>query len=462
MTTALPPAAWLAELAACLPHGQTDTSAAALHSHSHDESGQHHALPEAVVYARSEADIVAALAVAARHRLAVTPFAVGSSLEGHAVPLHGGLSLDLSQMNRVLEIVPESGYAVVEPGVTYPELNRQARRHGLYFAVDPGAEASLGGMAATAASGTAAVRYGTMHDNVLTLRVALAGGPVIEVGSLARKSSAGYDLKHLFIGSEGTLGVFTRLAVRLHPLPSALASVQVSFSSVLAATQASTLILAAGLHPERLELVDAVSIRAVNRWRGAALPETPTLWLELAGRDAADLDAALVLARELLEDSGGTVLGVARSETERGELWAARHGAFYAIRAMYPDHLGRTTDVCVPLGRLAEAVEGTLALLSRRGLEAPLLGHVGDGNFHVYLHAAPGDTAACAQLDAASAEMVELALALGGTCSGEHGVGRGKRGYLAAQHGEALGVMRGLKALLDPLGILNPGKVLPD
>ena len=296
-TDQLAPATWLAELAA-LPGGELDISVAGLEAHGHDESGQHHARPEAVVYARTEADIMAVLAFALRHRLPVTPYAVGSSLEGHAVPLHGGISLDVSRMTRVIEIVPESGYAVVEPGVTYPELNRQARRYGLHFAVDPGAEASLGGMAATGASGTAAVRYGTMHDNVLTLRVALMNGEVIEVGSLARKSSAGYDLKNLLIGSEGTLGVFTRLAVRLHPLPSAVASVQVGFGSVQEATAASLLVLASGLHPERLELVDAESIRAVNRWRGISLPEGPTLWLELSGREAVRRPARPVPPRQ--------------------------------------------------------------------------------------------------------------------------------------------------------------------
>ena len=456
------PATWLAELAAALQSGELDVSAAGLEAHGHDESGQHHARPEAVVYAKTEADIVAVLAFSLQHRLPVTPYAVGSSLEGHAVPMHGGISLDVSRMTRIIEIVPESGYAVVEPGVTYPELNRQARRYGLQFAVDPGAEASLGGMAATGASGTAAVRYGTMHDNVLTLRVALMNGEVIEAGSLARKSSAGYDLKNLFVGSEGTLGVFTRLAVRLHPLPSAVASVQVGFGSVQEATAASLLVLASGLHPERLELVDAESIRAVNRWRGTSLPEGPTLWLELSGRDTADLEGGLTLARELLVESGGALIGEARSEAERSDLWAARHGAFYAIQAMYPGHHGRTTDLCVPIGRLAEAISGTLAILERLDLDAPLLGHVGDGNFHIYLHADPADTRRLVALDTASAEMVALALSLGGTCSGEHGVGASKRGYMRAQHGLALEVMRGIKALFDPHGLLNPGKIFPD
>ncbi len=435
------------------------TAAADLHAHGRDESYPDVHPPHAVIFAQDEADVVRALRFARERRVPLTPFAAGSSLEGNAVPVQGGISLDLTRLNRVLHIDAANACATVEPGVLYPELSRQVRSHGLFFAVDPGADASLGGMAATGASGTAAVRFGTMRDNVLELRVALLDGRVIRVGSRARKSSAGYDLKHLFLGSEGTLGVITQLTVRLHPLPGAAASVQVGFAAVEAAVEAAVGIMASGLGPQRLELVDAAAIRAVNAYAGRHDPEVPTLWIEVTGRTPADLRAPLALVEELCRDAGGEVRGQATSEAQRAELWTARHHAYYALRAAHPGHTTRTSDVCVPIAALPDAIAWTQALMARHGVNAPILGHVGDGNFHVLFHAAPDDAAGWARIAQVSDGMIRRALELGGTCTGEHGVGVRKRHYLRAEHGEALDVMREVKALFDPLGVLNPGKI---
>lgn len=438
---------------------RVSTAPADLLAHGRDEGYPDTHPPRAVVFAQSEADVLAALRFAREHGLPVTPYAAGSGLEGNAVPVAGGISLDLSRMNRVLNIDAANFCATVESGVLYPELSRQARPHGLFFAVDPGADASLGGMAATGASGTAAVKYGTMRDNVLEMRVALLDGRVIRVGSRARKSSAGYDLKHLFLGSEGTLGVITQLTVRLWPLPAKVASLQVGFADVDSAVEAAVGIIGAGVSPQRLELVDGETIRAVNAYKERADAEVPTLWIEVIGRDEADLRAQLDLVEELCADAGGRVAGRAVTEAERERLWTARHHVYYALRAMFPGHTNRLGDVCVPIAALPGAVARTQALLREHDLHAPIVGHVGDGNFHLLFHADPADASAWERIAAVSDAVTKHALALGGTCTGEHGVGIRKRKYLRAEHGEALDLMRDLKALLDPQGLLNPGKI---
>ena len=428
-----------------------------LHGRDEGYPGAHP--PQAVVYAESEADVLAALRYARERGVPITPFAAGSSLEGNAVPVAGGLSLNLTRMNGVSAIDSANFSATAGPGVLYPELSRLARPHGLFFAVDPGADATLGGMAATGASGTMAVKYGTMRDNVLEMRVALLDGRVIRVGSRARKSSAGYNLKHLFLGSEGTLGVITELTVRLWPLPGAVASLQVDFPSVARAVEAAVALIGAGVGPQRLELVDAQAIRAVNAYQGRRDKEAPTLWIELAGRDAADLAAQLSLAGELCQGAGGEVAGRATTEGERGALWTARHHAYYALRAAYPGDVNRTSDVCVPIAALPEAWAETERLLTENNLSAPMVGHVGDGNFHLLFHAPEGDQGAWDRIARVSDGMTQKALDLGGTCTGEHGVGLRKRKYLRAEHGDALDVMREIKALFDPQGLLNPGKI---
>lgn len=436
------------------------TAPAVLEAHGRDESRLDFALPGAALFAASETDVVDALALAREHGFAVVPFAAGSSLEGQVVPVRGGLSLDLTGLNRVLEVQPGGFQATVQPGVTYPELNRQLRPQGLFFPVDPGAEATLGGMASTNASGTAAVKYGTMRDNVLEMRVALMDGRVIRVGSRARKSSAGYDLRHLFIGAEGTLGVITELTVKLHPLPAHVATLRCAFATVGDAAAAAAVVMGAALNPERLELLDAGSLHAVNRHGGTAYPEVPTLWAELAAPSVSALEEALALCAELCREAGAAGVELARSADERAELWRARHHAYYAICALYPGHARLNTDLCVPLHRLAEIVALTQAEIEAAGLEATLLGHVGDGNFHVLFHAPPEDTETWARIRAVYDRMVGHTLALGGTCTGEHGVGLHKRAYVAQEHAGTLDLMRGVKALFDPSGLLNPGKIL--
>ncbi|MFK7604101.1 FAD-binding oxidoreductase [Deinococcus sp. SM5_A1] len=438
-----------------------DTTAAALESHGRDESRQESALPHAVLFAQSEADVVDALKLASEHGFPVVPFAVGSSLEGQVVPVNGGLSLDVSGMKAVLEVAAGGFQATVQPGLTYPELNRQIRHLGLFFPVDPGAEASLGGMASTNASGTAAVRYGTMRDNVLELRVALASGEVIRVGSKARKTSAGYDLKNLFIGAEGTLGVITELTVKLWPLPANLVVLRANFASLGAAARCAVDIMGAALQPERLELIDERQIHAVNVHKGTDFPEAPTLWIELASPSEPALAEALELCRELVTDGGGVGLHAAHSPEERAKLWEARHHAYYAITALNPGHINMTTDLCVPLHQLPEVVEFTRQKADAAGLDASIVGHVGDGNFHVLFHALPDDAETWAKVNAVYDAMITETLARGGTCTGEHGVGLHKRAYLAREHADTLGLMRGIKALLDPAGLLNPGKILP-
>ncbi|GHG32108.1 2-hydroxy-acid oxidase [Deinococcus indicus] len=438
------------------------TAGAVLDAHGRDESGLEFARPGAVLFARGEADVVQLLALARGFAFPVVPFAAGSSLEGQLIPPPGAVSLDLSGLTGIVEVCPASFLAVVEPGVTYPQLNRALRPHGLFFPVDPGAEATLGGMASTNASGTAAVRYGTTRENVLALRVALADGRVLSLGSRARKSSAGYDLRHLFLGAEGTLGVITQLTVRLWPLPAHRAALRGAFPDLTAAADAAARVMGAALQPERLELMDAQGLRAVNRHLGRAFPEVPTLWAELTGPSGAALEEALSLCAELFRDAGARDVQVARGAAELEGLWEARHRAFYALKALYPGEVFLSTDLCVPLHELAGVIAFTHERLREAGLDASVLGHVGDGNFHVLFHAPAGDAATWERIGVTYDRMVAETLRVGGTCSGEHGVGLHKRRFLRAQHGEALDLMREVKALLDPLNILNPGKVLPD
>lgn len=433
-----------------------------LAAHARDEGTPLTWTPGAVVFAGSEADVLGALAVARDFGVPVTPWGAGTSLEGAALPLPGALSLDLGGLDRVGEVDPVGFTVTVGPGVRRLALNRRLRPHGLFFPVDPGADASLGGMAATNASGTTTVRYGGMRENVAALRVALIDGRMLTLGSAARKSSSGYALKQLFIGSEGTLGVITALTLRLHPLPPVTASVQLAFGDVASAVAASVTMRGLGVTPERLEFVDAATVAAVNRHRDRRDPEAPTLWAEVAGRDRADVEAQLALLHEAASLHGGGVVGEARTPEAQGALWAARHGVYDALRAAWPGHTTRIADVCVPLPALASTAARALHLLDEYGLTAPLVGHIGDGNLHLLLHAPSEDQESWARIDHVLHVLATHALAVGGTCTGEHGVGLRKRGYLRAEHGDALDVMRDVKALFDPRGLLNPGKVVGD
>ncbi|ADI14417.1 FAD-binding oxidoreductase [Truepera radiovictrix] len=439
---------------------QVSTSPSERALHARGESYDEGVLPDAVVFPESTEDVARVLRYAHQRGVPVTPVAVNSSLEGHTVPLHGGLSLDLTRMNRVLEYRPQDLLAVVQPGVTYPQLNERARRDGLFFPVDPGAHASLGGMISTNASGTAAVRYGVTADFVLALEVVLPTGEVIRTGSRARKSASGYNLTKLFCGAEGTLGVITEATVRLVGLPEAAAAARVPFADVEAATRFVTALIQAGVPVARCELVDPLSIAAVNAHSGTRYPEEMTVFLEFHGNPAG-IAEEVALARELAEHHGALAFEASHDAAARAELWHARHGAFYAIVAQNPGKRSLITDLAVPISALPEAVTRSLAACREAGFSAYLIGHVGDGNFHLTIFYDAGDAGQAQRVAALGHALVALALSLGGTSTGEHGVGLRKLRYMAREHGAALDVMRTLKRALDPHNIMNPGKKVP-
>jgi D-lactate dehydrogenase (cytochrome) len=429
-------------------------------AHASDLSYHEPCRPDAVVFPETTGEVAQLLAWATAERVPVVPFGAATSLEGHVLPTAGGVSLDVSRMNRVLEIAPADLLAVAQPGVLRSQLDAAAREHGLWFPVDPGADASLGGMAATNASGTTTVRYGGMRAHVLALEVVLADGTVVRPGTRAAKSSAGYDLRDLFVGSEGTLGVITELTLRLRGLPEHVVAVRAAFPSLEAACSAATALVASGVSLERVELLDAETLRAVNAYKGTAYDEAPTLFLELAGSQhgvAGDLEAA----RELTAWEGCTAFDEERETEGRSRLWEARHHTLFALLAAAPGKLHKSTDVCVPVSQLAAAVTHARALVDSLGLPATIVAHAGDGNYHVLFMLDPNDRGERAAADRITDELVEWALARGGTCTGEHGVGIGKLHYLEQEHGDLVPLMRGLKQLLDPAGILNPGKVVP-
>ena len=416
--------------------------------------------PEVVVYATSTDDVVAVLALADEHRIPVTPFGAGSSLEGHVIPLDGGISLDLTRMDAVLAVDPADLTATAQPGVTRTSLERATAEHGLFFPVDPGADATLGGMAATNAAGTMSVRSGTMRANTLALEAVLPGGRVVRAGSRAPKTSAGYDLLGLLIGSEGTLGVITELTLRLQGIPEQAVVLRLAFPDVESACRAAATIVAAGAGVTRVELLDAWTIAAVNAYRGTAFPVGPSLFVEAAGAEgtvASDLELVTAIA----ESEGALDVVAERDPTARTRLWAARHASAYATAAAAPGKRHRSTDICVPLSELAAAVSFARRELERRGLVAGLVGHAGDGNVHLSLMVDPDDADEVRRSDELIELLVEDALARGGTCTGEHGIGLGKIHGLEAEHGDLLPLMRGVKRVFDPNGIMNPGKVLP-
>ncbi|WP_018465079.1 FAD-binding oxidoreductase [Calidithermus timidus] len=436
---------------------KVSTAPTDLETHGKDEAYPIHSLPQAVVYAQSLEDVVRTLAWARESGLAVIPFGTGTSLEGHVLPQGPAISLDLSRMNRVLELRPEDFLAVVEPGVTREQLNARLKGTGLFFPVDPGANASLGGMAATNASGTTTVRYGGMRHNVLALQVVLASGEVLELGRAVRKTSAGYDLKDLFIGSEGTLGVITRLTLRLHPLPSHVHTLRVFFPSLESAADAAYALMGSGLPLARLELLDELSLGAINRYLQRSYPEKPALFVEFHSSTREALEAESQMALELVREAGAVAVDAARTPEERNAQWEARHQLYWALVAQYPGHQFMITDTAVPLSRMPELVRYSQRLLLEMKLGGSIVGHVGDGNFHTLVATGEQDYP---KAEAFSARLVEKALELGGTCTGEHGVGLRKKKFLAREHGAALEWMRQLKGLFDPQNILNPGKVV--
>jgi len=428
----------------------------------HGQSESHFPLspPDAVAYPETTEEVARIMAICARHRVPVVAWGTGTSLEGQSQAFSGGVVVDFSRMNRVLDVAQADMVARVQPGVTREALNEELRATGLFFPVDPGANAALGGMASTRASGTTAVRYGTMRDNVLALEVVTATGEVVRTGTAARKSSSGYDLTALFVGSEGTLGLITELTLRLHGQPEAISAAVCAFGQVDDAVDTVIDTIQCGVPMARIELMDEASVRAVNAYSGMGLAETPHLLLEFHGSDTGVREQAETFGA-IAADHGGRGFDWATKPEARSALWTMRHNAYYAILASRPGARAIVTDICVPISRLAEAIEKTRADLAQAGVSGPILGHVGDGNFHAVLMVDMDDEAEIARAKSASDRMVERALEMGGTATGEHGIGVGKLGYMAQEHGQGWSIMGSIKAALDPLGILNPGKLVP-
>jgi D-lactate dehydrogenase (cytochrome) len=416
--------------------------------------------PDAVVFPQSTADVQEIVRVCAAHRVPVIPFGTGSSLEGQVNAPQGGVSIDVRDMNRVLAVHAEDLDCVVEPGITRKALNEHLRDQGLFFPLDPGADASLGGMAATRCSGTNAVRYGTMKDNVLSLKVVLANGELMTTARRAKKSSAGYDLTRLMIGSEGTLGVIVELTLRLSGIPEAIASGVCPFPSVGAACDAAILTIQSGIPVARIELLDTLQVKASNAYSKLTLPETPMLFLEFHGSDASVAEQSRRFG-EIAAELGGGPFDWATKAEERTKLWQARYDAYWSGRALRPGAGVFATDVCVPISRLAECVTETQRDIAESRLIAPIMGHVGDGNFHLTMTFDQSDADEVARAKALHERLIARAQAMDGTCTGEHGIGQGKMPYLEAEHGAAaLDAMRSIKRALDPEGIMNPGKIV--
>lgn len=415
--------------------------------------------PDAVAYPETTAEVAGIATICARHGCPVVGWGTGTSLEGHALAFQGGVSVDFSRMNKVLEVHAQDMDVVVQPGLTREELNTELRATGLFFSVDPGANASLGGMAMTRASGTTAVRYGTMRDNVRGLEVVLAGGRVIRTGTRARKSSAGYDLTGLMVGSEGTLGLVTELTLKLHGVPEAVSAAVCAFPDMGAAVDAVIATIQMGVPMARIEFVDPNMAAAFNLYAGAHFPEAPHLMVEFHGSDASVAED-VARFREIAEEFGAGGFDWATKPEDRTALWKMRHNAHYASQALRPGARVLVTDICVPISRLAEAVEETRKDIAAASFPGTILGHVGDGNFHAELMFDETDAGERAEAMRLSERMVERALRLGGTSTGEHGIGVGKLDYMAAEHGPAWGVMGDIKRALDPGNIMNPGKVV--
>ncbi|WP_328394172.1 FAD-binding oxidoreductase [Nocardia sp. NBC_00416] len=437
--------------------GKVSRRAADLEAHSRDETGRSRRRPAAVVYAAHTDDVRTTLNWAAEAGHPVIAFGAGTSAEGHIVPLGDEIVLDMSGLNGVLSVRPNDFLATVQPGLTRTALNKAVADTGLFFPVDPGADASIGGMAATNASGTTTVRYGGIRANVAALEVVLPNGDLVRLGRGVRKTSSGYDLKDLFIGSAGTLGVFTELTVTLHPVPQHVHAQRVFFPTVEQAVAAAYQIMAVALPVARLELVDASSMRAINQYLGTAHPERPALFVELHSSSAAAIDAEAKEIDTIAYDNGAIQVEAAHQQAERNEIWRARHALFFAIKALYPGCQYHITDTAVPISQVPEMVRITEESAASLGLEIVIAGHVADGNVHTVVPVTPDNAERAYTF---SDRLVEHALAVGGTATGEHGIGVAKKKYLRTEHGGAVEVMAAIKTALDPRGLLNPGKIL--
>ncbi len=450
----------LEQLQALLGKGKVSTSPSVLEQHGRDENFPEVRPPLAVAYAESREDVQTVLQWCHTHGIPLIPYGAGTSLEGALVPVHPDnpvLSLDLSRMNKVVSIQPDNFLAVVQPGITRTALNEALRYTGLFFPVDPGADASLGGMASTNASGTTTVRYGGMRQNTVALEVVLANSEVLRLGRPVRKTSSAYDLKDLFIGAAGTLGIITELTVQLHPIPEHVHTMRVFFPSIQAAAQAAYAIMASALPIARLELVDELGMQSINRYMGRGYKEQTALFLEFHSSTAAAIEEEVHLVEELMHDAGASDISIARTQQERTEQWEARHRLYWAIVNAHPGHTFIITDTAVPLARLPELIAYAQQLLAEMGIQGSILGHVGDGNFHTIIATKPEDYT---RVQAFSERLVRQALAWEGTASGEHGIGLVKRGFMVEEHGASVAWMHRLKALFDPDNLLNPGKLI--
>ena len=435
------------------------TSPAICAQHGKDESYHAPHAPDAVAFAHTTEEVAAIVGLCAEYKTPVIAFGTGTSLEGHVAALRGGVCIDLSQMNRILKVNAEDLDATVEAGVTRKQLNEYLRDTGLFFPIDPGADASLGGMAATRASGTNAVRYGTMRENVLSLTVVLADGRIIRTASRARKSAAGYDLTRLFVGSEGTLGVITEVTVRLYGIPEAISAAVCAFPTIAAAVDTVILTIQSGVPVARIELLDEAQIDAINKYSKLDHAVAPTLFFEFHGTTAGVAEQVQTV-KEIAADHGGADFRWATTPEARNKLWQARHDAYYAALALRPGSKGWPTDVCVPISRLAECIAETKRDLAQSSIPSALAGHVGDGNFHLIFMIDPQSNEEIAEASRLNDRMVSRALAMEGTCTGEHGIGYGKMDFLVDEHGGAVSVMSNIKRALDPNDIMNPGKIV--
>ena len=416
-------------------------------------------LPDVVVYPKSKEEVSKILIYANERKIPITPFGVGSSLEGQIIPTHGGISMDFSLMNKVVRINEEDFLVKVEPGITRNELNKQLKKYGLFFPVDPGADATIGGMAATGASGTNSVKYGTMKDYVKGLEVVLANGEIIKTGGMATKSSSGYNLTELFVGSEGTLGVFTEITLKLVGIEEETVAIKANFPTIDLAAQSAFTLLKSGIEIGKIELVDAQTIKAVNEYKETTYPETATLFIELSGsKEMIDYETSLV--KEILMDENCTHFELETDSVKKAKLWEARHHVAFAVQAAHPGKSILSTDVCVPLSKLPEAIKYSRIVLDEANINGGIFGHVGDGNFHTVITFDPNNPKSIKHIEKVNGQIVDFALANGGTCTGEHGIGIGKKEFLEKEHPTSISLMKGIKHLLDPNSIMNPDKVL--
>lgn len=434
------------------------TTDAVREHHGHDMSRQPTRLPDAVVYAENEDEVARVVSACFEAGIPVTPFAAGSSMEGHTIPLKGGISLDLTRMNQIVAVNHEDFDAQVQAGVTRKQLNAHIRDTGLFFPIDPGADASLGGMASTRASGTTAVRYGTMRENVLALRVVTPQGKIITTGRRTKKSSTGYDLTKLFVGAEGTLGVITEVTVKLHPIPETIASAVCAFETMRGAVEAVVATIQSGIPVARIEFLDEVAVEAANRHAGLTLKLAPTLFLEFHGSPRW-VEEQSNTVREIANEFGGSDFEWSTRTEDRERLWKARHETIYSNQTLRPGCKAFTTDVCVPISRLADAVLAAREDIDASFVMGKIIGHVGDGNFHVGYLIKPEIPEELAEAERLAERLYQRAMDMGGTFSGEHGIGISKLKYLRREHGDAVDMMNAIKAALDPKGIMNPGKL---